>query len=86
VLLGADRHLVAEALARHAPDVPVVVLEGGQDGPEPVMDRAVAAAADLAREGDTVLLAPGCASMDLFPGYAARGEAFADAVRRRGRG
>ena len=30
------------------------------------MDRVVRAAADLAQPGDTVLLAPGCASMDMF--------------------
>jgi UDP-N-acetylmuramoylalanine--D-glutamate ligase len=84
VLLGADRGVIADALARHAPDVPVVDVGGREDGPTgSTMDRAVAAAADLARQGDTVLLAPGCASMDMFANYGERGDAFADAVRRR---
>lgn len=45
------------------------------------MDDAVARASAVARPGDTVLLAPGCASFDMFESYAARGDAFADAVR-----
>ena len=82
VLLGADRSMIAEALARHAPQVPVVeVTENDND----VMDRVVAQAARLARPGSTVLLAPACASMDMFANYAARGDAFAAAVRRHGR-
>jgi UDP-N-acetylmuramoylalanine--D-glutamate ligase len=82
VLLGTDRDSIAGALQRHAPDVPVVEVDNGEDG---LMDRVVAAAAGLAHPGDTVLLAPGCASMDQFRDYAARGDAFAEAVLRLGR-
>ncbi|MDX2619745.1 UDP-N-acetylmuramoyl-L-alanine--D-glutamate ligase [[Kitasatospora] papulosa] len=79
VLMGADRALIKEALARHAPEVPVVDLDRTDTG---AMSAAVLEAARLARPGDTVLLAPACASMDMFVNYNKRGEAFADAVRR----
>ncbi|MGW4051852.1 UDP-N-acetylmuramoyl-L-alanine--D-glutamate ligase [Streptomyces sp. NPDC004779] len=78
VLIGADRALIREALARHAPEVPVVDLDRTDTG---AMSEAVREAARLARPGDTVLLAPACASMDMFANYNKRGEAFADAVR-----
>jgi UDP-N-acetylmuramoylalanine--D-glutamate ligase len=79
VLMGADRGLIASALARHAPNVPVVDVSDTDTG---AMDRVVTEAARLARPGDTVLLAPVGASFDMFAGYPARGEAFAAAVRR----
>jgi UDP-N-acetylmuramoylalanine--D-glutamate ligase len=81
VLIGRDRGLVAQALARHAPQIPVVEVAATDTG---AMDAVVRVAADLAQPGDTVLLAPACASMDMFRDYAARGDAFADAVRRLG--
>lgn len=80
VLIGVDRERIAQALARHAPEVPVVDLARTDTG---VMDDVVAAAAALARPGDAVLLAPGCASWDMFRDYGHRGDEFAAAVRRR---
>ncbi|MBL1097037.1 UDP-N-acetylmuramoyl-L-alanine--D-glutamate ligase [Streptomyces coffeae] len=77
VLIGADRALIREALARHAADVPVVDLERTDTG---AMAAAVREAARLARPGDTVLMAPACASMDMFVNYNKRGDAFAAAV------
>lgn len=78
VLIGADRGLIREALARHAPEVPVVDLDRTDTG---AMLAAVREARALARAGDTVLLAPACASMDMFVNYNKRGDAFAEAVR-----
>nr|BFE35234.1 UDP-N-acetylmuramoyl-L-alanine--D-glutamate ligase [Actinomadura rugatobispora] len=79
VLMGRDRARIAEALARHAPDIPVVDVADTDTG---AMDRVVNEAAALARPGDTVLLAPVGASFDMFANYPARGDAFIASVRR----
>jgi UDP-N-acetylmuramoylalanine--D-glutamate ligase len=89
VVIGAERDDVLTALERHAPDVPRIeisddaeareTVEAGRAGE--VMTRAVQAAASLATEGDTVLLAPAAASMDQFKDYPDRGRQFQAAVR-----
>ncbi len=78
VLLGEDRVPFRDALARHAPDLPVVEVTATDTA---CMSEAVRAAATLAEPGDTVLLAPAAASFDRFADYAERGRLFADAVR-----
>jgi UDP-N-acetylmuramoylalanine--D-glutamate ligase len=77
VLLGTDRGVIRDALARHAPDVPVVEVARLDTG---AMQEVVEAARALAQPGDTVLLAPAAASMDCFRDYAERGRLFAEAV------
>jgi UDP-N-acetylmuramoylalanine--D-glutamate ligase len=84
VLIGASRQEIFDALARHAPDVRVVEVVGSEtDQVEAVMDRVVAETLVLAVAGDTVLLAPAAASMDMFRDYGHRGDVFVAAVRRR---
>ena len=73
VLIGACAAQIRGALLRHAPDVPVTAADS--------MHTAVEAAAGIARSGDTVLLAPAAASMDMFRDYGDRGDQFVAAVR-----
>ena len=79
VLLGIDQEVVAEALARHAPHVPIHRVTSSEIN---AMDEVVRQCAQMALPGDTVLLAPGCASYDMFRDFGHRGDAFADSVRR----
>jgi UDP-N-acetylmuramoylalanine--D-glutamate ligase len=77
VLLGADKELIANTLKSVAPNIAFKVIETTD---EQAMTEVVIAASEFAKPGDTVLLAPGCASWDMFKDYKARGNAFAEAV------
>lgn len=86
ILIGEDRHLISEALAKFAPELPVFLIDppvtyhrGGSDNS--LMDLVVAKAAEISTEGDVVLLAPACASMDQFVSYSDRGDRFAQSVK-----
>lgn len=67
VLIGEAGPLLAELLGEN------VEVAG-------TLERSVSLVANLARSGDTVILAPGCASFDQFSSFEARGQAFREAV------
>ena len=69
VLLGRDAPLLAATFGDSVPLVRVTTLE-----------EAVQRAADIAQEGDAVLLSPACASLDMFKNFEERGHLFAQAV------
>jgi UDP-N-acetylmuramoylalanine--D-glutamate ligase len=81
IVIGADREPIVAAFARHAPAVPVIEIVAGDT--EEVMAQVVERAAQVARDGDVVLLAPAAASFDQFSSYADRGRRFAEAVAQR---
>ena len=80
VVIGKDQRDALAALEAQAPGLPLSVIADAE--PEPLMDAAVRAAAAMARPGDTVLLAPACASWDQFTSYAQRGDLFSAAAQR----
>ena len=80
ILIGSDADVIDQALAKFAPEIRREKIDSALKGGE-LMREVVSRAKTLAAVGDTVLLAPACASMDQFKNYAERGDLFAAAVR-----
>ncbi len=68
-------------IGRDAPAIEQVLHDVCATQRSASMPEAVRAAAQVARPGDTVLLSPACASLDMFRNYAHRGDVFSSAVR-----
>jgi UDP-N-acetylmuramoylalanine--D-glutamate ligase len=70
IVIGEDAETIAAELAGHAP------IERARD-----MQDAVAVSFQAAKAGDIVLLAPACASFDMFESFEHRGRIFKKEVR-----
>lgn len=73
LLLGATKERIAETAERHGfTDYEFVAT----------LEEAVERAAELAEDGDAVLLSPACASWDMFDSFEQRGTLFKEYVRK----
>lgn len=76
VILGATKYKIKEAFEKlkleKGIDVPTVMVES--------LEEAVEVSRKIATEGDIVTLSPACASFDMFPNFAVRGNKFKEIV------
>lgn len=87
ILIGHDSFLIEQALIKFAPEIPrrhVLPASDYLRGSESnsFMDEIVQVGREFAGPGDTVLLAPACASMDQFVSYGDRGDRFTRSVKK----
>jgi UDP-N-acetylmuramoylalanine--D-glutamate ligase len=87
ILIGTDQELIAQEIRTRAPQIEIVSIATPSDyvkgaTSNSLMEEVVRAARKRATSGDTVLLAPACASMDQFISYSDRGNRFGAAVEK----
>ncbi len=87
LLIGEDREEIAKEIRDRAPHIQIELIDAPSDyskggASNSLMETVVRTAQKSALAGDTVLLAPACASMDQFLSYADRGERFKAAVMK----
>lgn len=71
ILLGEAKHLIASELNIQ---IPIYFVES--------LDEAIEKGLQVARQGDTLVLSPGCSSYDMFLNFEKRGEAFKKGLER----
>ena len=75
ILIGRDAVAIRTAVDQQLTAVDIEIVDCS------TMEQAVRCAAARAQSGDTVLLSPACASLDMFSNYMHRAQVFVDAVR-----
>lgn len=76
ILMGDTRYLIKEAFDKlkdeKGIEVPSIMVNS--------LEEAVIKAKEIAKEGDIITLSPACASFDMFPNFAVRGNKFKEIV------